>query len=99
MNIKQLAASYGLTLPQLSELINVPLRTVEHWAKHGCKQYIYNLIELSLICNYKEHSARDEDPKDAKMTKEMKKKKEFNSIAINVAIKNDTEIIEEETNE
>lgn len=99
MNIKQLAAAYGLTLPQLSELINVPLRTVEHWAKHGCKQYIYNLIELSLIYNQKEYFARDEDPKDAKRAKEIQLQKEFNAIAINVAIKTDPEITEEETNE
>ena len=51
MTFKDLKTESGMTQKQLSEFLNVPLRTIENWCSgtSKCPPYVLELIEYKLI--------------------------------------------------
>lgn len=46
MRLKHVRESYGLTRKQVSDLLNIPLRTIENWemGQRKCPEYVEQLV-------------------------------------------------------
>lgn len=50
-NTKDLRKRAGMTQKEMSELLKIPLRTIEDWDRgaRACAPYLYDLIEYRLV--------------------------------------------------
>ena len=50
MNIRDLQEQSGMSLADLSRYLNIPYRTIQHWAHETreCPAYVLELIEFKL---------------------------------------------------